>query len=219
MLAMDPWPGRRPPLNLWMHLSTKLSGAAAEPSPPCRQVKQALWAGGIQRASKPDAGGRRHTPGLQAWEDLVGGAAAALHAGGGGRPVVPAGSATSPLAGRQLSTVCAPLGPLTPLQELIYAGQRMANDRALAEYHVPPVTDECCQLLARHSDNSRRLLRAASTLGPACQASRAAPGLSAAEFVQHGLESLHDDSSLAQAGSSWTGPWRPRPKPSMRQAP
>jgi hypothetical protein len=33
------------------------------------QVKQALWAGGIQRSNKPAE--RRNTPGLQSWEDLV----------------------------------------------------------------------------------------------------------------------------------------------------
>lgn len=36
---------------------------------PGLQVKQALWAGGIQRSNKPE--GKRHTPGLQKWEDLV----------------------------------------------------------------------------------------------------------------------------------------------------
>ncbi len=34
-------------------------------------VKRALWAGGIARSNKPPE--RRGTPGLQRWEDLVGG--------------------------------------------------------------------------------------------------------------------------------------------------
>jgi hypothetical protein len=54
------------------------------------KVKQALFAGGIARANKPD--GIRNTPGIKKWEDL----------------------------------------------ELLYAGQRMANEKKLAEYHVPP---------------------------------------------------------------------------------
>ena len=33
------------------------------------QVKQVLWAGGIQRANAPE--GRLSTPGLQKWQDLV----------------------------------------------------------------------------------------------------------------------------------------------------
>jgi hypothetical protein len=34
------------------------------------QVKRRLWAGGIQRSNKPE--GRRATPGLKDWDDLVG---------------------------------------------------------------------------------------------------------------------------------------------------
>ena len=41
------------------------------------QVKQALWAGGIQRSNKPAA--KRNTPGLQNWEDLVRLFLAAVH--------------------------------------------------------------------------------------------------------------------------------------------
>ncbi len=33
------------------------------------QVKKALWDGGIERSNKPE--GRRATPGLQKWQDLV----------------------------------------------------------------------------------------------------------------------------------------------------
>lgn len=48
-------------------------GAARPGAPPSvgswSQVKQALWAGGIQRANAPE--GRRSTPGMHKWEDLV----------------------------------------------------------------------------------------------------------------------------------------------------
>jgi hypothetical protein len=40
----------------------------ARPDWSVARVKQALWAGGIQRSNKPE--GRRSTPGLQKWEDL-----------------------------------------------------------------------------------------------------------------------------------------------------
>ena len=36
---------------------------------PVHRVKQALFAGGIARANKPD--GIRNTPGIRKWEDLV----------------------------------------------------------------------------------------------------------------------------------------------------
>ena len=36
---------------------------------PVHKVKQALFAGGIARANKPE--GIRNTPGIQKWEDLV----------------------------------------------------------------------------------------------------------------------------------------------------
>lgn len=43
--------------------------ATASLSTVCMQVKQALWNGGIQRSNKPPE--KRHTPGLNQWEDLV----------------------------------------------------------------------------------------------------------------------------------------------------
>ena len=36
---------------------------------PVQKVKQALFAGGIARANKPD--GVRNTPGIRCWDDLV----------------------------------------------------------------------------------------------------------------------------------------------------
>lgn len=63
----------------------------AYPDWTARQVKEALFNGGIARSNKPE--GIRNTPGIQKWEDI----------------------------------------------ELIYAGQRMDNEKTLASYHVPPV--------------------------------------------------------------------------------
>ena len=63
----------------------------AYPDWTARQVKEALFNGGIARSNKPEE--VRNTPGIQKWEDI----------------------------------------------ELIYAGQKMANDKTLETYHVPPV--------------------------------------------------------------------------------
>lgn len=63
----------------------------SDQTPAARQVKQALFDGGISRANKPES--VRNTPGIQKWEDVA----------------------------------------------LIYAGQRMEDDKTMADYHVPPV--------------------------------------------------------------------------------
>ena len=76
-------------------------------------MKQALWQGGIQRANKPE--GKRNTPGLQQWSDLV----------------------SSQL--RDKLRLTRQHNAQYVLQALLYAGQLMADDRCLVDYSVPKV--------------------------------------------------------------------------------
>ena len=99
------------------------------------QVKQALWDGGIARSNKPE--GRRNTPGLQAWSDLV-------------RPVLPLYVHICMAPPMHLSIAAAYPDPpfwhwedakavLEGMQALLYAGQLMDNSKCLQDYNVPRV--------------------------------------------------------------------------------
>ena len=88
---------------------------------PVGRVKQALIAGGISRANKPD--GIRNTPGIRSWEDLV--------------RVVLAIPEPCGVRVAEPHTVCD--ADILFMQTLIFAGQHMENDKLMSDYHVPPV--------------------------------------------------------------------------------
>ena len=99
------------------------------------QVKQALWDGGIARSNKPE--GRRNTPGLQAWSDLVGICIASVCAYLYGSPMHLSVAAAYPDPAFWHWKDAKPV--LEGMQALLYAGQLMDNSKCLQDYNVPRV--------------------------------------------------------------------------------
>ena len=124
----------------------------ARPDWTVARVKQALFAGGIARANAPE--GRRSTPGIQRWEDLVRaalwgrGACVSLLAAVRRRGAAAAGKASTQQQGAPQQHHSTTQHCDTPhhvmrhnnnnQQELLYAMERMADDKTLADYGVPP---------------------------------------------------------------------------------